>query len=64
MKSSVVADRSSTAADLMLTRDEAQKEVRFLSAKEVGLIISNAKEPYATWIALSWCVNQSNGECR
>jgi hypothetical protein len=38
MKGSVVADRSSTAADLMLPRDEAQKEVRFLSAKEASIL--------------------------
>jgi integrase len=39
-------------SDLILPRDEAQKEVRFLSAKEVGQIISNAKEPYATMFAV------------
>lgn len=39
-------------SDLMLPRDEAQKEVRCLSAKEVGQIISNAKEPYATMFAV------------
>jgi integrase len=39
-------------SDLMLPRDEAQKEVRFLSAKEVGQIINNAKEPYATMFAV------------
>jgi integrase len=39
-------------SDLMLPRNEAQKEVRFLSAKEVGQIINNAMEPYATMFAV------------
>jgi integrase len=39
-------------SDLMLPPNEAQKEVRFLSAKEVGRIINNAKEPYATMFAV------------
>ncbi len=39
-------------SDLMLPRSEAQKEVPFLSAKEVGQIINNAKEPYATMFAV------------
>jgi hypothetical protein len=32
-------------ADLMLPREEAKKEARFLDAKQVGEIISNAREP-------------------
>ena len=39
-------------SDLMLPRNEVQKEVRFLSAKEVGQIINNAKEPYSTMFAV------------
>lgn len=39
-------------SDLTLPRDEPRKEVRFLSAKEVGQIINNAKEPYATMFAV------------
>ena len=39
-------------SDLMLPRHEGQKEVRFLSAKEVGQIINNSKEPYATMFAV------------
>jgi integrase len=39
-------------SDLMLPRNGIQKEVRFLSAKEVGQIINNAKEPYATMFAV------------
>jgi integrase len=39
-------------SDLMLPRDEAQQDVRFLSAKEVGQIINNAKEPFATMFAV------------
>ena len=39
-------------SDLMLPRKGMQKEVRFLSAKEVGQIINNAKEPYATMFAV------------
>jgi integrase len=39
-------------SDLMLPRNEAQKEVRFLSAKQVGQIINNAKEPFATMFAV------------
>jgi integrase len=39
-------------SDLMLPRDETRKEVRFLSAKEVGRIINRAKEPYATMFAV------------
>jgi len=39
-------------ADLMLPREEAKKEARFLDARQVGEIISNAKEPYATMFAV------------
>jgi integrase len=39
-------------ADLVLPRDEAQREVHTLSAKEVGQIINHAKEPYATMFAV------------
>ena len=39
-------------SDLKLPRDEAQRDVRFLNAKEVGQIISKAKEPYATMFAV------------
>jgi integrase len=39
-------------ADLMLPREEAKRDVRFLSAKEVGQIIIGAKEPYATMFAV------------
>jgi integrase len=39
-------------SDLVLPRAEAQKEVRFLSAKEVGQIINSAKEPFATMFAV------------
>ena len=39
-------------SDLILPRDEAKKEVRFLSAKEVGQIINFAKEPYSTMFAV------------
>ena len=39
-------------SDLILPRDEATKEVRFLSAKEVGQIINFAKEPYSTMFAV------------
>lgn len=39
-------------ADLMLPREEAKREARFLDAKQVGEIISNAKEPYVTMFAV------------
>ena len=39
-------------SDLVLPRNEAMKEVRFLSAKEVGQIINNASEPYAMMFAV------------
>ncbi len=39
-------------ADLMLPREEAKRDVRFLSAKDVGQIITRAKEPYATMFAV------------
>jgi len=39
-------------SDLMLPRNEARRDVRFLSAKEVGQIINHAKEPYATMFAV------------
>jgi integrase len=39
-------------SDLMLPRNEAQKEIRFLNAREVGQIINHAKEPYATMFAV------------
>ena len=39
-------------SELMLPRNEALEVVRFLSAKEVGQIINNAKEPYATMFAV------------
>lgn len=39
-------------ADLMLPREEARPDVRFMSAREVGQIINRAKEPYATMFAV------------
>jgi len=36
----------------MLPREEAKRDVRFLSAKEGGQIITGAKEPYATMFAV------------
>ena len=49
-------------SDLMLPRTEAQKEVRFLSAREVGQIINNAKEPYATMFAVMGMTGCRAGE--
>ncbi len=39
-------------SDLVLPRDEGQREVHALSAKEVGQIINHAKEPYSTMFAV------------
>jgi len=39
-------------ADLMLPREEARPDIRFMSAAEVGQIITRAKEPYATMFAV------------
>jgi len=39
-------------ADLMPPREEAKRDVRFLSAKDVGQIITRAKEPHATMFAV------------
>ncbi len=49
-------------SDLMLPRSEAQKEVRFLSAKEVGQIINHAKDPYATMFAVMGMTGCRAGE--
>jgi len=49
-------------SDLVLPRSEAGREVRFLDAAQIGQIISNAKEPFATMFALLGVTGLRAGE--
>jgi integrase len=49
-------------SDLVLPRSEAGREVRFLDAVQVGQIIINAKEPFATMFALLGMTGLRAGE--
>jgi integrase len=51
-------------SDLVLPRSEAGREVRFLDAAQVGQIIINAKEPFATMFALPGMTGLRAGEMR
>jgi integrase len=49
-------------SDLVLPREEAEREVRFLDASQVGQIITQAKEPFATMFALLGMTGLRAGE--
>jgi integrase len=49
-------------SDLVLPREEAGREVRFLDALQIGQIITRAKEPYATMFALLGMTGLRAGE--
>ena len=49
-------------SDLVLPRQEAGREVRFLDAPQVGQIITKAKEPFATMFALLGMTGLRAGE--
>jgi integrase len=49
-------------SDLVLPRSEAGREARFLDAAQVGQIIINAKEPFATMFALLGMTGLRAGE--